>query len=152
MGATENQIARLRRMVDEPTEANYTNDDLRYTIESYPLVDERGVEPYWYDTSTNPPTQVATRGWYPTYDLHAAAADIWEEKAAAVADEYDYPGAESPTGINGVARNSQVYDHYKKQARHHAARRTATTAKLMPWPGRNRRGDSIIGNLPEVEP
>lgn len=148
MTATAHDIARLRRMVDEPTATPYDDDALRDAIERYPLIDERGVEPYWYDTRTDPPTQVATRGWYATYDLHAAAAEIWGEKAAVEADEYDYPLAENQPG---VARKSQVYEQYMRKARFHAARRTATTARLMPWPGPNRRGDAVIGNLPEYE-
>jgi hypothetical protein len=147
MTATAAMRAELRRMTAlSASDTTYTDDALDGYIERYPLVDERGVAPYYYDTTTDPPTQVATVGWYPTYDLHAAAADVWEEKAAAKAAEYDYPVAESQPG---VARNSQVYDHYRQEARRHRALRRARTAQLIAWPGPNRRGNSNIGNWPE---
>lgn len=147
MTATANMRAELRRMTAlSADDATYTDDALDSLIERYPLLDERGVAPYTYDTTTDPPTQVATMGWYPGYDLHMAAADIWEEKAAAVASDFDYPVAESQPG---VARHSQVYDHYMKQARRHRALRQARTAQLIAWPGPNRRGNSAVGNWPE---
>ena len=41
----------------------------------------------WTDTSTSPPTLSENDDWIPTYDLHAAAADVWQEKGAAVAED-----------------------------------------------------------------
>ena len=41
--ATAAQIARLRRMVAEPTEDPYDDDTLAAYIERYPLLDERGL-------------------------------------------------------------------------------------------------------------
>ena len=48
MSATAEQIARLRRMVDEGSDQNYTDDDLATYIERYPLVDALGNDP-WVD-------------------------------------------------------------------------------------------------------
>lgn len=143
MTATAAMIAELRRMVDEPTTTTYSDVLLTTYIERYPLMDERGVDPYWYDTSTDPPTQTATVGWYPTYDLHRAAADVWDEKASAVAELYDFPTRE------GTFQHSRQYVAYKEKMRQHLARASARSAHLVASPSYNRRGDSFIGNLAE---
>ena len=129
-------------MVNEPDDSNgYTDELLRAYLERYPSTDERGVDPYYYDTATDPPTQVATPGWYPVWDTHAAAADIWDEKAAGEADEYDYPLIENQPG---VARRSQLYDQYSREARKHRGRRRAGTVTLIASPSPNRAGGSDI--------
>lgn len=143
MSATANDIARVRRMTNEPTTATYSDAAIAGMIELYPIPDERGVNPYYYDTSTDPPTQVAVVGWYPTYDLHHAAADMWEEKAGAEVNDIDYMVE------GGVHRHSQRYDHCMQQARWHRSRASATATRLIASPSRNRRGDTYIGNLPE---
>ena len=142
MTATAAMIATLRVRVAEPTNTKYTDAALTAYIERYPLVDERGVDPYYYDTSTDPPTQVGTVGWYPTYDLAAAAADIWEEKAAAEADEVAMPH-------EGRTYERTKYEQYMKQARYWRARRAAGSITLIASPAPNRRGVSAIGNLAE---
>lgn len=143
MPATAAMIAEVRRMVDEPTTATYSDALLTTYIERYPLMDERGVDPYYYDTSTDPPTQVATVGWYPTYDLHAAAESIWEEKASAVAELFDFPARE------GNFPHSRQYVAFKEKARRHGARKSARSAHLVASPSYRKRGDSFIGNLSE---
>lgn len=146
MTATAQMIADVRGMTGEPTTTTYSDTAIRRFIERYPATDERGVEPYYYDTMTSPPTQVAVTSWYPTYDLHAAAADIWEEKAAATADQFDYPIQEPSPGI---FRHSQQSESFMKQARYHRSRRRVTTATLMASPSRYPYGNSVIGNLGE---
>jgi hypothetical protein len=146
MAATAAQIAQLRRMVAESTEDTYDDDALAGYIEAYPLLDERGEAPYTWDTSTEPPTQDANDNWIPSYDLHAAAADVWEEKAAALATKSDF-------GADGATYHlSQQYEQAMKQARHHRARRTATSARLTKWPEENvEQTFPWIGNLPEPD-
>ncbi len=61
-------VASLRRMVAEPGTATYTDAILRDIIARYPFQDATGRGPV--DT-----------GWIPRYDLNAAAADVWDEKA-----------------------------------------------------------------------
>jgi len=131
-------------MVAEPTETTYTDEVLTTIIESFPMMDERGVAPYYYDVTTNPPTQVAVVGWYPTWDKNAAAAAVWEEKAAAVAQDFDYP-----TYQGGTYQQSRVYQSYLRQARYYAAKRQIKTGKGIPSPSRNRYGDLYIANLAE---
>lgn len=145
--ATYAQRAKLRRMTNlAANDTIYTDDVLDDYIEQYPLMDERGVDPYYYDVSTDPPTQVAVTGWYPTYDLNAAAAAIWEEKASTEAPEFDFPHE------TGIYSQSTVYKNYMQKARHYASRASAKAGKLIPSPSRNRLGNSYIGNLAEEEP
>lgn len=144
MTASAALIERLRRMVAEPNNLTYSDATLSSYIERYPLVDQRGVNPFYLDTSTDPPTQVATAGWYPTYDLAAAAADVWEEKAAAEADDVPMPH-------EGQVYQQTKHSQYTKQARYWRSRRAATAVTLIASPSPNRRGDSWVLNLPESE-
>ncbi len=144
MAATAAQVAKLRRMVDEPSTDTYSDDDLEGYIEDYPLVDERGEEPYTWDTSTTPPSQDDNDDWVPTYDLYAAAADVWEEKAAGLAEDYDFEAD------GGRYTRSQAYKHYMRMAAHHRARRSPGTVTAAMWPepsGVDRR--QWIANLAE---
>jgi hypothetical protein len=144
VSATAAQIARLRRMVAESTTTTYTDDDIAEAIERYPLIDERGLAPYAWDTSTTPPHQDATDGWIPTYDLNAAAADIWEEKAATIAGFYDF-------SADGQSfSRSQAVTQAMQQAARYRSRRSPKTITARPEP---RRAVDVewIGNLAEVD-
>lgn len=128
MGATAAQIARLRRMVAEPTEDTYDDDALADYIESHPCMDERGEMPYSWDMTTTPPSQDANEEWNPTYDLAAAAAEVWEEKAAVLAEDFD-------TNADGAnLSRSQAYEQAMKQARWWWSRRKPSTITLYPAP------------------
>ena len=128
MSATAAQVARVRRMVNEADDTTYDDDAIADYIESYPLIDERGEEPYTWDTSTSPPTQEDNDDWIATYDLHAAAADIWEEKAAVVAVDFDF------RADGGQYSRSQVVESYRALARYHRARRAPRTHRLVMYP------------------
>lgn len=146
MSATAAQVAILRRMVNEPTETTYSDDALEGYIETYPVMDERGEEPYTWDTSTQPPTKDDNADWYPTYDLHAAAADIWQEKAATVAADFSF------SADGGKYDRNQVYEQYMKQAKYHGARRIPTTieARMYPEPTTNANDYSWVVNRREI--
>ena len=143
MTATVAMVAQVRRMAGEVGSSTYTDAEIQAYIEAYPLIDERGEKPYSWDTSTQPPTEEANVNWMPTYCLHSAAADIWEEKAAAVAANFDF-GADG-----GSFTQSQEYEQYMKQARWHRSRRSAKTINMI------RQTRTIpsewIGNLAEVD-
>jgi len=124
MGATAAQVAELRRMTDERTEDNYTDEDLEGIIEAQALVDSRGEPPGTWDESTEPPTWEVNANWIETYDLHAAAAMVWEEKAAALAGEYDL------TAEGVVIHNSQKYEHAMDMARFHRSRRAVVGVRV----------------------
>lgn len=128
MTATATMIARVRRLVNEPETTTYTDDDISAIIETYPLDDERGEEPYTWDNSTEPPTKDANDNWIVTYDLNEAAADIWEEKAALVAQDYDFKAD------GGGYTRSQVYDQFMKLADHYRSRRSVTTISQEAYP------------------
>lgn len=127
MTATAAMITRVRRMVNETDDTTYDDTAIQTYIEDRPLLDERGQEPYTFDTSTEPPTQTDNDDWIATYDLHAAAADIWEEKAATVAACFDFDAD------GGSYKKSQQYEMYLKQARWHRSRRSIKTITLIPW-------------------
>ena len=121
MSATAAQRARLRRMVDEPTTTTYDDDLVDDYIERFPVMDERGEVPYTWDTSTSPPTQDANEDWVPTYDINAAAADIWNEKAAQLAQDYDVKADGSDL------KRAQAYAHMTERAEYYGARRVIGT-------------------------
>ena len=128
MSATAAQIARLRRMVNEPDSTTYDDDAITEYIERYPCVDERGEWAYDWDTATTPPSKDDNDDWIPTYDLNAAAADVWAEKATVVSVDFDF------SADGGSYTRSQVHEAYMKQSRYYGARRTAGTITLHKWP------------------
>jgi len=142
MAATAAQIARVRWMVNEPSEITYTDEDIQSYIESYPMVDERGEDPYTWDTSTTPPSQDANDDWIATYDLNAAAADIWEEKAAIVAQDFSF------SADGGQYSREQVYEQYMKNVRFYRAKRAPKTITQRPEP-EYPVSDVWVGNLAE---
>jgi hypothetical protein len=128
MTATAAQIAQVRRMVNELTTTTYTDATIQGLIEAYPCLDERGQEPYEWDTTTEPPTKDPNEDWIPTYDLAAAAADIWAEKAAVLSQDFD-------TSADGASLSrSQAYQQAMSQSRHWQSRRKARTVTLFPAP------------------
>jgi hypothetical protein len=127
MTATAAQIAQLRRMVAEPATTTYSDVLIQGFIEKYPLLDERGQTPYYFDGST-PPAKVANTSWVATYDLNAAAADVWEEKAAAVSTQVNF------SADGGNYSMSNQYEQYMKNARHYRSRRAPTSSRVLKWP------------------
>lgn len=125
MAATAAQVAQLRRMIAEPTTATYTDDDLEGTIEAYPLVDENGEAPR-IPSTTLPGEMEDNEDWTATYDLHAAAAAIWEEKAAGQSAKYDF------SADGGSYQRSQMMQQCLQMARYYASRRSPKTIILVP--------------------
>jgi len=115
MSATNGQIEQLRRRVNELTSAIYSDNALAEYIERYPLVDAYGYDP-------------EDDNWTETYDLNAAAADIWGEKAAARADDFDF------RADGGDYTRSQAYEQAMKQARYYQARRSFKTVTMQASP------------------
>ncbi len=127
MTATAEQIARLRRMVNEPGADTYSDVELQGYIERYPVVDARGENPYVESTIT-PGTLEINDDWTATYDLNAAAADVWTEKAASLAADYDFE-----TQGQSFSR-SQAYEQAMAQARQYRSRRSWKTVTARPEP------------------
>ena len=128
MAATADQIARVRRMTAEPAPtSSYSDGDIADAIERYPLLDARGEEPT-RESVTTPGAIEANPDWIDTYCLHAAAADIWDEKASNHAVNYNF------NADGGRYDRSQVYEQMMNQARYYRSRRAATSANLRPLP------------------
>lgn len=130
-------IARLRRMVAESGTATYTDSLLVSAISGYPLPDAAGEWPLLSSGSVN-------TAWVATYDLAAAAGAIWEEKAAAVATNFDF------TADGATFHKSQVFEQYNKQARVWRARRAPGSHHLAVYPSVTVQ-DVWIGNLAEQD-
>jgi len=149
MAATAAQVLQVRRMtgLTGTAETEYTDSQLETYIEAHPLLDELGEEAYSWDTSTDPPAQEANDAWIPTYDLNAAAADIWQERASVLAARFDF------SADGGNYSRSQAYQQYMTQARYYNARRSARVAQSIQWPPENTNATvpDWVGNLPEAD-
>lgn len=134
MAATAAMVDRLRRMANiDLLDTVYDSTALAEYIERYPLLDSDGNEPDDDD-------------WTATYDLHGAAADLWTERAATVAQDFDF------AADGGNYSRSQVHAQYMKQAAYHNSRRAIDTIAATPWPKPRRDVlDAWQGNQPEPE-
>jgi len=121
MAATEAQVRVFRRMIAEPTAVTYTDDDLVEIIEKHKLTDVAGYDPLLDDGTDN-------EEWTPTYDLHAAASEIWAEKAATESGRMDFKVE------GGDFSASQVYEHAMVMSRYHASRRAVKALRVEPQP------------------
>lgn len=126
MAATVAQIREVRRMIAETTTTTYSDADIQAYIERYPLMDENGEEPREPSDSTG--LMIANTDWTATYDLAAAARDIWSEKAGALANRNDF------SADGGSYSLSQQYQQAMAQARYFGARRRVTSIKTWPSP------------------
>lgn len=115
MAASIVEVVKLRRMVAESTSVTYSDDDLEDIIETYPVLDSEGLDP-------------DDDAWTATYDLNAAAAQIWEEKAAALIGLYDF------NADGGSFNRSQMYEQAMKMARHFHSRKRVKTITTRPEP------------------
>jgi len=131
MAATAEMVEQLRRMTSEPTNDTYHDAALKVYIESYPLLDGEGRDHTHND-------------WEPIYDLHGAAADIWEEKAAALVDNIDF------TADGATFYLTRRTEQIMARVRYHRSQKTSTTMRLRKWPPEPIR-PVWIGNLPEPE-
>ncbi len=147
MTVTAAQIAQMRRMVAEPAATTYSDDLLEDIIELYPTIDELGTLPYYWVQGTGAPTQTANANWIPTYNLNMAAAQIWDEKAAAISNQYDFKAD------GGDYSRSQAFKHASEQAKYYRSRRGLSTFTLYKSPKESQsnplNSESWIGNLPE---
>lgn len=115
-------IATVRRFVAEPTTTTYSDAVIQAMIEAYPVIDANHKSP---DDAE----------WVATYDLNSVATDIWTEKAAAIATQYDF-------SADGASYQwQQQYNNYMSMARYYAARRKPKSTRvigtkanpLQPW-------------------
>ncbi len=99
----ETALDRLKRITAWETDPALTEDELNATLATYAREDLNGYTP-------------ADEEWQPTYDLHAAAAQAWLDKAAkaSMLTEVDPPGS-------GVV-TSKVFDNCRAMARIYGAK------------------------------
>lgn len=116
MSADAATIARLRRLTNEPDTSTYDDSTLSEYLERYPLIDSNGNSPTIVDP-LGLVAAVANPLWIATYDIYAAAADIVEEKAAIVAQDFKFQAD------NGTYDRNQVFEQYMKLARNYRSRR-----------------------------
>ena len=137
---TNVQIATMRRMVSEPTTTTYSDTLLIDAILRYPHMDEFGELPTDDDGVEN-------ADWTATYDLNGAAADIWQEKAGAIASKFDF------SADGGNFSMSLQYEQYMKQARYYRSRRMPSTAMAVKHPKEliTLTDETWIGNLAEPD-
>jgi hypothetical protein len=119
-------VDRLRRMTGVST-TDYTDSDLAEAMDRYPLEDARGEGPL-IESGLDPGTLETNPDWEPTYDLNAAAADIWAEVAAGKAACFDF------SADGGNYSRSQAYEQAMKQSRYYRARRSLKTITQRPEP------------------
>lgn len=124
-------------MIAEPGTATYTDSLLVTAISSYPLPDVAGQWPLLTSGSAN-------TTWSATYDLAAAAADIWAEKAVAFVGNYSF------TADGASFQKQQQYENYCKQERRWASRRSMGGHELQQYP-RLTLQEVWIGNLAEQD-
>ena len=115
MTVTANDIKRLRSMINEPTSVTYTDADLTTLIENAAIPDNTGKFPSETD-------------WIPTYNIYKVAADIWLEKAAKVADEFDFDAD------GGSFQRSQKQKMAMKQASFFESRSNALSLQMKRYP------------------
>jgi len=115
MTATYDDVKRLRRMIAEPTNVVYTDNELIDLIESRPSVDSNGLYP---DDSD----------WTPTYDLFLVASNIWLEKASSVSDEFDFHAD------GGTFQREQKHKMALKQSTYYASRSKGYNLKMRQDP------------------
>jgi len=120
-GTAAADVARLRRMVAESGTAAYSDALLVAEIARHPLPDITGEWPYLTSGSAN-------TDWTGTYDLAAAAAAIWEEKATGKADFYSF------TADGATFQKQQVYEQYNKEARKWRSRRAVGSHTIYVYP------------------
>jgi len=114
-------------MVNEPTDATYSDAAIEERIVENPLPDSAGVSP-------------GATGWVSTYDLYLAAANIWNEKAAILAGRYDFTADGASFKMQGAYDNAlKMVNHYVKQSedakrRNLTLTRKATSKKLKAEP------------------
>ncbi len=148
MTVTTKDIERLRKMINEPLTTTYSDVALGEVIARYPLMDERGEEPGLYvGSGAGSPAWVPNLVWIPGYDLNAAAAEIWDDKAALVAGNFDF------SADGGKFEKKQVYDNYREQAKYYRMRRAPKSVRVFPQKDTTATEERFpwIGNLAEED-
>ena len=126
-------VDQLRRMTAEPLDSSgYDDATLAAYLQRYPLPDGAGALP---DDAT----------WTGAWDANMAAADLWTEKAALFAADFDF------AADGGDYKRSQVHSQMLQMARTFRSRRRTgvLVLKATPPPEGAPGLNDWIGNAPE---
>lgn len=96
-------VAQLRVLVVEPTSALFSDAQLADFI----------AQAWYWDSASRDPSH---ESWIATFDLNAAAAEVWQVKAGNYAADYDF------AADGGRYDRSQRHAHAMQQARHYRVR------------------------------
>lgn len=114
-------VARLRRMVAEPTTTTYDDATLQQYIAAAVVTDRiTVVQPGAVDVRVVPQP--------PQFDLYAVATQIWEEKLAALVGAGTY---DMVADGERFALSQQVAQYERQIAYHQARRRVASVRQIV---------------------
>lgn len=117
MAATPEQVADLRRMAAEQHDTTaYSDDALARIIERHP------------GDAVLAASAALTGAVYIDYDLNLAAADVWDEKAAAAARYFAFSDA------GASYQRNQQYDQARQQAALYRSKRRPRSHTLRKEP------------------
>lgn len=117
-------VARLRRMVAEPTSATYDDEALRQIIADVVVTDRATVA---RAGETGDVVDVRYIPQPPQFDLNAAAAMVWEEKLSALvgAGTYDLSADGERFAL------SQMVTQFEKQVAHYLSRQRVKSVRQI---------------------
>lgn len=141
MTVPDANVVDLRRMVNELDNTNYSDNDLIAILDKYPIMDERGENPYYWVGAV--PVREENQYWIPTYNINLAASEVWENKAAQLAGKFDF------SADGGNYSQSQAYQQALGMAKYYRGRGGVTTIKQIKAPDEIGQSAQWIGNLPE---
>jgi len=121
---TPDVVARLRRMVAEPTTVIYSDEILRDILKQFPTARRVAAD----TLIVNGSNALSVVVW----DVHAAAAQIWEEKIAALVVQGSYDIVADGQTLN----RDQKLRQYRAQLAYHQARRRVKSVKITAAPSR----------------
>ncbi|RRR69565.1 MAG: hypothetical protein EI684_15305 [Candidatus Viridilinea halotolerans] len=129
MTVTAALLTRLRRLVAEPTDATYPDATLHQHLEAT-VVTERATVAVGRRGAHGTVAHVRYTPQPVVYDIHAAAAAIWEEKLAALigAGTYDYQADGQSFHLG------QMVQQYQQRVSYHLARRRVKSVRMVPKP------------------
>lgn len=122
--ATADQIAELRGMIAEPTNALFSDAQLATHINKRAIPDEWGRPPTLGRIADG--TLRTNPDWVQTYDLNGVASELWAVKAGKVAAAYSF------TADGASHQRSDLYAHALQQARYYRSLRAVGMVHVLP--------------------
>lgn len=117
----------LRQQTGEPETKTFDDDALQAFIEAYPAPDTLGNKSQRVMPGSYPQVMELNPYWNPTYDLNAAAMDVWNAKLATLTGtQFDFSDA------NQSFKRSQLVTFAQERVAYFSARRRVGAIKLRP--------------------